>query len=596
MKPPSPRLASGPAPAARVGAALVTALLVTGVLMLLGVAFLNLSATEIQIATNERHADQALFVAEAGLAQAVRDLVYDLNFKQIAGIPPSWIFNADAGEPAGRLLNGPPRVTWGEGSRRPVAAAAFALDLTQAGMAAPAPPQYLDPRRRRGGRLDWFAQPWVRVPYPNTAVGNPGGEAVGSYTVDVLSESGAPHRIHVRVVGEAAHGRVRAVLRGELEAANLSPWNTAAYSGRPLHGGNPVPGTLVLRGSVYVRGAAALGGSAQVYNNYIDGSGTSAPDPLLVAQLPPLPAGSLHGTLRVRGDLSLSGGSSLGLREDGADAVKQTLEGVYVSGSLSAPAGTIHADRLGARVPDVPPPSLLDYHTRLDAQGGTGRVGEAAGGTEAERAMTLYREDAGGAVLNDAAAGSLGIEREGGCFRIGPSTPSFALGNPGNRVVYDQAAAALTFEGGGPRGNGVLAFVDGCLKVSLRGVLQYRNKGTLVVNGGVRLEGEPGGGGLSTADTYPAPHSLGLIARDEITFEGAPGSRYLGAFFAGGSIGVRREIRVAGALVAADELLVDQTAHLYQVPALLTNLPPGMPGGGARWALVAFSWREMREQ
>ncbi|MBI4391146.1 MAG: pilus assembly PilX N-terminal domain-containing protein, partial [candidate division NC10 bacterium] len=200
----------------------------TGILMLLGVGFLNLSATEVQIAANQRQADQALFLAEAGLAQAVRDLVYDLNFKQAAGVRPSWRYNADAGEPAGRVLNAPPRLAWDEDSRRPVPAPALALDLTQAGRAAPPPPQYLDSDLKRRGKLDWFAQPWVRVPYPNTTLGNPDRGTLGSYTVDLLSESGSPNRIYVRVAGDTAQGRARVVLRGELEAADLSPWNTAA--------------------------------------------------------------------------------------------------------------------------------------------------------------------------------------------------------------------------------------------------------------------------------------------------------------------------------------------------------------------------------
>ncbi|MGH7362172.1 MAG: hypothetical protein ACREKA_00290, partial [Candidatus Methylomirabilales bacterium] len=58
MSPPVRRPArSGPAGSG--GVALVIALLVMGILLLLGVAFLSLSATEVQIATNERQADQA---------------------------------------------------------------------------------------------------------------------------------------------------------------------------------------------------------------------------------------------------------------------------------------------------------------------------------------------------------------------------------------------------------------------------------------------------------------------------------------------------------------------------------------------------------
>ncbi|MGH7360235.1 MAG: PilX N-terminal domain-containing pilus assembly protein, partial [Candidatus Methylomirabilales bacterium] len=70
MTSPPVRGPARPGPPGRAGAALVIALLVLGVLSLLGVAFLSLSATEVQIATNERQADQAFFVAEAGLTQA----------------------------------------------------------------------------------------------------------------------------------------------------------------------------------------------------------------------------------------------------------------------------------------------------------------------------------------------------------------------------------------------------------------------------------------------------------------------------------------------------------------------------------------------
>ncbi len=585
-----------PGPAGRAGAALVIALLVVGVLSLLGVAFLSLSATEVQIAANERQADQAFFAAEAGLTQAIRDLLHDLNFKQTGGATPSWIYNADPSRASSRTVNGALRLEWDERSSSPVRRPAIALDLTQGGAAAPAPPQYLDPTRTRDGKLDWFSQPWVRVPYTGTAVGSPGQGTLGFYTVEVLNEPGLPARIYVRATGQTVAGRARAVVRAELEAANLSPWNHAVYSGGPLNGGNPVNGTFTIRGSAYVRGPAALGSGTRIYNNYTDGAGEATPDPLIVGKLPRLPGGSLEGVFRVRGDLSLSGSSSIGLPENASDGVKQTMQGLYVTGDTTAPAGAIHADRVGTRVPDVPPPSLLDYHAGLDAREGTTRVRDAGGATEADRAMSLYREDAGVTVLNDATAGALGIEKEGGCFRISESTPSFTLGNPGNRLRYDGTAAQLTFEGAGPRGEGVLAFVDGCLRIRLPGALQYSNRGTLAVNGDIRLDGERGGGALYASGSYPSPHSLGFIARSDIVFGGDPGSQLLGAFFAGEQVRVRRQVRIGGAVVAAAGIRLDQVAALYQVPALVANLPPGMPGSGARWILTAFNWREMHEQ
>lgn len=56
------------------GAALVIVLLIMGVLLLLGTAFMTISATETQIASNERNAVQAFYLAEAGLNKTISDL------------------------------------------------------------------------------------------------------------------------------------------------------------------------------------------------------------------------------------------------------------------------------------------------------------------------------------------------------------------------------------------------------------------------------------------------------------------------------------------------------------------------------------------
>jgi hypothetical protein len=70
----------------------------------------------------------------------------------------------------------------------------------------------------------------------------------------------------------------------------------------------------------------------------------------------------------------------------------------------------------------------------------------------------------------------------------------------------------------------------------------------------------------------------------------------LGAFFAGDQVRVRKQVRIGGAVVAVSDIRLDHVPALYQVPALVANLPPGMPGSGARWILTVFSWREMHEQ
>jgi len=56
------------------GAALVIALLLMGLLLLLGTAFMTISSTETQIAFNEQKAVQAFYLAEAGFHKTISDL------------------------------------------------------------------------------------------------------------------------------------------------------------------------------------------------------------------------------------------------------------------------------------------------------------------------------------------------------------------------------------------------------------------------------------------------------------------------------------------------------------------------------------------
>src|SRR3989442_14886302 len=56
----------GGAPRGERGSALLIAVLVMGILTLLGISYLMLAQTESQIAENELNAQQALFIAEAG--------------------------------------------------------------------------------------------------------------------------------------------------------------------------------------------------------------------------------------------------------------------------------------------------------------------------------------------------------------------------------------------------------------------------------------------------------------------------------------------------------------------------------------------------
>lgn len=62
------------------GIALLIALLLMGLLLLLGTTFLTMSSTESQIALNERNAVQAFYLADAGVNKAISDLNANANY------------------------------------------------------------------------------------------------------------------------------------------------------------------------------------------------------------------------------------------------------------------------------------------------------------------------------------------------------------------------------------------------------------------------------------------------------------------------------------------------------------------------------------
>lgn len=69
------------------GAALVIVLLLMGVLLLLGTAFMTISATETQIASNERNAVQAFYLADAGLNKTISDLNAGAVCSSLSDVP-----------------------------------------------------------------------------------------------------------------------------------------------------------------------------------------------------------------------------------------------------------------------------------------------------------------------------------------------------------------------------------------------------------------------------------------------------------------------------------------------------------------------------
>jgi hypothetical protein len=99
-------------------------------------------------------------------------------------------------------------------------------------------------------------------------------------------------------------------------------------------------------------------------------------------------------------------------------------------------------------------------------------------------------------------------------------------------------------------------------------------------------------------ETFAIDDVLGLIAGHDIELGSGPGDANLnimGVFFAANEILNEKQNQLAGAM-ASDYFKINQVPDLFQVPAVVDNLPPGMPGSETiniyTYEIVNGTWRE----
>jgi hypothetical protein len=122
----------------------------------------------------------------------------------------------------------------------------------------------------------------------------------------------------------------------------------------------------------------------------------------------------------------------------------------------------------------------------------------------------------------------------------------------------------------------------------------FDGRGTLVSEGDIELSTH-----VLSAGTFPTDDVLGFIAADDIgigTGQGDAQLTMMGAFFAGDQITNKKQNQLAGAMVS-NYFQIDNVPDLFQVPSLVDNLPPGMPGGETidiyTYKVVNGTWREL---
>ena len=432
----------------------------------------------------------------------------------------------------------------------------------------------------------------------------------------------------------AAVRRAEVVYRGD----NVNVWQNAMFAGPGLVGGL-INGSVNAHGSVHMLGDNLLGGvlglatlglagTTTIRNNY-----GSIPA-VLESRIPDPPqtvvagetVSTLGATLRSKqGLISLGGGSSLGSPQALGNAVKETLDGVFVTGGWIGDAVLPDGDRGDPTnvYSDNGWDELYDLGDRvvfpaLDSLFSSGQGGATVTNPDTGQA---YKHDeyfeqvlVGDPDIPDDGifAGNITLDTAGAHFYWNATTGDQMTGSlPGTSppktedyILFDRNRDVLEI-------NGQIA-IDGNLEFTGSGAqlaIYYTGKGAILVKGNVRLNSHllscNNGDPSDVAGSFPVDNALGIMAGNSITIGksllgplglgllSGPELNLMGAFYAQEKITSLNRSNIAGTLVTNYFDLTLNPPAVYQVPALGRNLPEGMVGDFPIIGITQLSWREL---
>jgi len=470
-----------------------------GIIVILGVgaAFLVLATGESRTAERQRLNTIAFHIAEAGVERALNELRLD-------------------------FVNDSTNPSWNDGSVN-----GYSISSS-------------------------YSSPYSTVSFNN-----------GTYLAQWKNDAVIPEDVWVKSTGTI--NNVSHTVDVYVRMVSLSPWEYAIFAGKGASG-MLINGNVDIRGSVLVLGkdlnpgdyAIDLGGTAELVGNNYNGLASS-----LAAKVPALPTtvhngetvSTLNAELRVkRGLVGLSGSATVGEAHIAGNAVKETVDGIYVTDGFGGNQGVsgVHSDNGTTNGYDlgeaVAFPSLNDPYP----------------------GFSTYKDylKATGYVLTSAEATTLSNITPGSNFSYGNANGSVAMDGSGN----------LTVSG--------LVYVDngGDLNMSKAGsnkTITYTGKGSLLVTGDVQIDVNLVTSGNSS---YPT-NIIGIMTPNRIGFNEAS-IDVMGLFYAEDQVKVEKQTDIMGTIVSNYFDMGTNVPAIYQVPQTAENLPPGMIGGDARWYLV----------
>ena len=456
-----------------------------------------------------------------------------------------------------------------------------------------------------------------------TTLGNPAvlnNVSVGGGTFDLtattLSES--PKVVRLVSTGRTAVDQSQITVVAEVIRENVNVWNNALFGGAGQVGG-VINGNCAIHGSVHLLGegvaagnpsieALDLSGASLIHNNYVGIPAT------LLAKLPPLPTTvfggetieSLDAKLRVKnGAVGVSGSSEIGEANIVGNDYKETMDGIYIETDGTETRWTGNQVVGGVPNPDsvqsdngtealydlgdiVEMPDLTDPYT--DPISGISYASYEA--YFVSQALTLPP-----LTLDDSTAGVLAIQAAIAGGTLDPAMVTingdeFTITDGTNIIHYDPTAP----EGGARLDITGMIHVDGNLVVGEKNLdITYSGKGTIFAG----IVGSNTGtvdvhSNLLPVGTFPITDVLGLMAKVDLNMADGPGDSNLimaGAFFAGNQALSTKQNQIAGTFVCNYYDMGTNVPKIYQVPALVDNLPPGMIGSDPIWVVTGFQER-----
>ncbi len=424
----------------------------------------------------------------------------------------------------------------------------------------------------------------------------------GTYTVALKINSSD----YVTIKSKGKYDNSIRYVQVDAKIEKLSIWGNGIFGGSGASD-SVISGKVDIRGSVHILGeglssddtAIEIIGAAGIGNNYI-GMDFNLRSRVIDPPTNGLGDQTLNAKLRVKhGKVNISGNATVGDPDEPGNGFKETMDGVYVTDGFGGNQGesNVYSDNgtdqrydLGEGTLEFP--TLDDLY--IDPE--TGNIFK----DEYEQTYTYlqYYEKYG---LNITET----HEKYNLVSSISSDTESFTIGSKEvpneygkiNYIDWNQASGILQI-------GGIICVDNADGLVIGKAREEEEEEETIIFDGkGTLVSAYPEADifihdHLLSNGGFPTEDSLGLISAGDInvaTGEWDDHLNIMGAFYAENQITSAKQNEIAGTFVSNYIDMGNQVPSIYQVPELINNIPPGMPGATITYSIYTNNWHEVYE-